>query len=351
MLKKTLAVAWICFALASCHTPEKETTIPQDIIPVRTIALASDTISRQVITSGQFTTDDETMLSFKTGGVVQRVYVKEGDRVSRGQLLATLNLTEVNAVVAQAKLALQKAERDFERASNLYRDSVATREQMQNAQTALELARQQYAGAGFNQQYSEIRATAGGFVLRRFVNEGQVVAPGTPVVQVNGALSARWSLKVGVSDGQWAALKPGDRASVTTDVAPGKSFTAHVSKKAEGVDMQSGTFLVYLELENAPVHLLASGLFGRAVIYPKQQQAAWPVPFDALLDGDAREAYVFITNDGKTARKVKVEVSHVDKNAVWISSGLENAARLIVSGSAYLNDGSAIQVLDDAAIQ
>lgn len=350
MAQKTIAAAiWASVILSSCQTQEKETTPKQDIIPVKTISLSSDTVNQQFTASGQFTTDDETVLSFKTGGIIQRVYVKEGDRISRGQLLATLNLTEVNTVVAQAKLGLQKAERDYERANNLYRDSVATLEQMQNAKTALELARQQYAGAGFNQQYSEIRASTNGFVLRKFANDGQVVAPGTPVLQVNGATSAKWSLRAGVSDRQWASLKVGDRATVTSDVAPGRSFAARVSKKTEGVDMQSGTFLVYVELEEAPKDILASGLFGKATIYPKQQQTAWSIPFDALLDGDAREAYVFVTSDGKTARKVKVEVSRVDKNAVWIASGLENAGDLIISGSAYLNDGSLIQVQTGSA--
>ena len=65
-------------------------------------------------------------------------------------MLATLNLTEVNAAAEQASLAYQKAERDYERASNLYQDSVATLEQMQNAKTALDVARQQYNSAGFN---------------------------------------------------------------------------------------------------------------------------------------------------------------------------------------------------------
>lgn len=334
--------------ITSCKNEEKEVASKQDVIPVKTIPLTSNTINQQFTASGQFTTDDETVLSFKTGGVVMKVYVNEGDRVNRGQLLATLNLTEINALVSQAKLGLQKAERDYERANNLYRDSVATLEQLQNAKTALDLAKQQYASAGFNQQYSEIRATTSGFVLRKFVNDGQVVGAGMPILQVNGATNANWSLRAGVSDQQWAALKVGDKATVTSDVAPGKIFEGRVRKKTEGVDMQSGTFVVYVELNDAPRELLASGLFGKATIYPQGQQTAWSIPFDALLDGDAREAWVFVTSDGKTAKKRKVEVSHVDKNAVWISSGLEGVEQLIVSGSAYLNDGSSIVIQNDS---
>ena len=144
MASKTIAAAfWTSIILAACNQAEPTSTQAEDRIPVRTLSLMTDTMSQTFSVSGQFTTDDETLLSFKTGGIIQKLYVEEGDPVRKGQLLATLNLTEVNAAVAQAKLGLQKAERDFERANRLYLDSVATLEQMQNAKTALELARQQ----------------------------------------------------------------------------------------------------------------------------------------------------------------------------------------------------------------
>jgi RND family efflux transporter MFP subunit len=350
MASKTIAAAfWTSLILAACNQAEPTSTQAEDRIPVRTLSLMTDTMSQTFNISGQFTTDDETLLSFKTGGVIQKLYVEEGDPVRKGQLLATLNLTEVNAAVAQAKLGLQKAERDYERANRLYLDSVATLEQMQNAKTALELARQQYASVGFNQQYSEIRATQSGYVLKKFANEGQITGPGNPVFLINGASDAKWRLKVGVSDRQWAAMQLGDPALVSTELAPGKEFAAKVLKKSEGLDPQTGTFQLLLELENLPRGLIASGLFGKAKLYPRGSQTGWAIPFDALLDGDAQEAYVFITNDGKTAQKQRVEVGRVDKEAVWIESGLENARALIISGSAYLNHGSPIKVLNEPA--
>jgi multidrug efflux pump subunit AcrA (membrane-fusion protein) len=68
--------------------------------------------------SGQFTTDDEVMLSFKTTGIINKIYVKEGDAIQRGQLLATLNLTEIDASLEQARLALEKSTRDHQRIMN-----------------------------------------------------------------------------------------------------------------------------------------------------------------------------------------------------------------------------------------
>jgi RND family efflux transporter MFP subunit len=334
-------------AITSCKSNASKETITEDIIPVKTMLLQQETMQQTFYTSGQFTTDDETNLSFKTSGIINKVLVKEGDAVKQGQLLATLNLTEINATAEQASLSYQKAQRDYERASNLYKDSVATLEQMQNAKTALEIAKQQYAAVGFNRNYSEIRAPRSGYILKKYMNDGQYASSGTPVLQVNGAGQANWILKAGVSDYQWAAVKVGDKATITTDAAPGKIINAVVSRKPEGIDPQSGTFVIHLKLENNTGIPIASGLFGKASLSPSQTGKAWAIPYDALLDGDANAGYVFITNDNATAQKIKVQVDKIENQKIMVSGGLENVKALIVSGSAYLNDGSRIKVINN----
>ncbi len=345
MYRKLIAVGIITtMIMAACQSPTNKEVIKEEVIPVTVLRLEMDSIQQQLYATGQFTTDDETQLSFKTGGIVQRVYVKEGDAVSKGQLLATLNLTEVNAFAEQAKLAYQKAQRDFERATNLYQDSVATLEQMQNAKTALDVAKQQYGNAGFNQAYAEIRSSQSGYVLKRFVNDGQIVGPGTPVLMINGAAQNKWILQAGVSDYQWSVIKKGDAALVTTDALPGKSLQGVVTKKSEGMDPMTGTFLLQITIIDAPPGKIASGLFGKASITPGQQTKAWAIPYDALLDGDAGSGYVFIANDDNTASKIKVQIGKVEKGKVIVNAGLEQAKALIVSGNAYLNDGSKIKI-------
>src|SRR5690349_10459003 len=97
-----------------------------DPVPVKIMSLEKTLMSAPITASGQITTDDETILSFKTSGVISKVYVREGEAVKKGQLLAKLDPTEINAFVSQARLGLEKAQRDYDRAKNLYRDSVAT---------------------------------------------------------------------------------------------------------------------------------------------------------------------------------------------------------------------------------
>lgn len=347
MNRISLLCLLLAFLVSSCGSSEKQSTegLKEDTIPVKLLPLSQHSSGQEVKTSGVFTTDNEAVASFKNGGVINRVYVKEGDAVVAGQLLATLNPTEVNASVAQAKLSEEKAKRDFKRVQQLYKDSVTTLEQFQNAETALRIAQEQLRAANYNQNQTEIRAIGAGFVLKRLVNDGQVVGPGTAVLQLNRTSGIDWQLKVGVSDKQWAAISLGDSAVVNSDVMK-KAIPAIVYKKSEGIDPSAGVFTIMLRLASGnDERKIGAGMFAQAVIKPKQQTAGWQIPYDAILDGDAGKAFVFVTEDGKTAKRVEIVVDAVLQNKVLVSSGLENARSLIISGSAYLTNGSPIKVV------
>src|SRR3989339_2236405 len=128
----------VSFSLTGCK--KEETAATEDIIPVKVVELKKENVRRVITSSGQFSTDDETFLSFKTGGIIKTIFVKEGDAVKRGQLLAALELTEISAGVSQANAGYEKALRDYKRVDNLYKDSVATLAQLQDAKTGLEIS-------------------------------------------------------------------------------------------------------------------------------------------------------------------------------------------------------------------
>lgn len=331
--------------VTACHDSKPVPKITTDEkIPVELLSLKPQKLQQAIHAAGQFTTEDETFLSFKTGGIIKQIFVKEGDAVCKGQLVATLHLNEIDAQLQQAKFMYDKALRDYNRSSHLYRDSVATLEQLQNAKTALDISQQQLNTIQFNQNYSQIRATASGYVLKKVANPGQLVNAGDPVLQLNGAHQSAWVLNVGVSDTEWSAIQIGNRATIQTDAFPNKLLEAVVSRKTEGIDPSTGTFTIQLQLAGNVAGLVASGLFGKAVIYPATKVSSWAVPCDALLDGDAGEAFVFVTNDDKTALKVKVKVGSIGAGKATILSGLEGAKSLIITGSAYLKEGSAIKI-------
>ncbi|MBW7869088.1 MAG: efflux RND transporter periplasmic adaptor subunit [Brumimicrobium sp.] len=332
----------ILLVFSSCKGKEKNDAHIGNTIPVTILPLEKSKEKTTIEATGLFSTDDETLLSFKNGGIIERIYVKEGDFVKKGQLLASLNMTELMAKAEQVKAAIQKAERDYNRAEKLYKDSVATLEQFQNAKTQLDVIEQDWNTLQFNLRYSEIRANSDGYILIKLANEGQIIGPGMPVFQMNGAGAGNWLVKVGVSDYQWANIHLKDSATISTDAFP-DILIASVIRKAEGLDYQSGTFTVHVQPTKKPTVPLASGMFAKVKIYGETNET-WKIPYSALIDGDRDKGYVFITEDKKTVSKVEVKIASLQAEYALISSGLENHKFLVVSGSPYLRANSMIEV-------
>jgi RND family efflux transporter MFP subunit len=228
------------------------------------------------------------------------------------------------------------------RAENLFRDSVATLEQLQNSKTALDIAEQQMKTAQFNERYSEIKANKNGFILKKFINEGQVTAPGSPAFQVNGASNNKWLLKVAVSDRDWSTIAKGDKATI---IAGETEIAATISRKSESADQVTGSMWLMIEpIEKIQLNI-ASGTFGKAKIMPAASTRAWLVPYDAILDGNSGEGYVFVAREDNTAEKVKVSIGNIVNGKVLVTAGLDSIKTIITTGNAYLNDKSPIKII------
>ena len=329
------------FIVSSCNSGPVDTGLKvEEEIPVAIVPIAQKQGEIIVTGSGLFSTDDETLLSFKNGGIIDRIYVKEGDFVKKGQLLATLNMTELNAKTAQVSSAMEKAQRDYKRAEQLYRDSVATLEQFQNAKTGLEVIEQDWKTIEFNREFSQIKARSDGYILAKLQSEGEIVGPGMPVFMANGV--GDWIVKIGVSDKEWNDIKEGDTALIKTDAFP-QDIPATVVRKSEGLDPNSLTFTIYIQPISTKGLSIASGMFAKVKISRKTSES-WFIPYAALLDGNRGKGFVFVTDDKLTAKKVEVEIGAIYKDEVLISGGLEDYQYLVVSGSPYLIDGSKIKI-------
>lgn len=333
-------------ALASCggaSEAKKGETLTEEIIPVRLAPVARESAAEPVKASGLVASETEARLSFKTGGIIQKIYVKEGDAVRRGQLLAVLNLTEINAQVQQATEAVGKAERDLGRVKNLYRDSVATLEQVQNLTTALNVARNNLDIATYNRGFSEIRANTNGVVMKKLMNEGELAAPGAGVLLLSATDRKDWIVKVGISDKDWVRLKEGNRAEVRLDAYPGQTYPATVSNLSVGADAASGMYLAELKLAAAPPKL-ASGIFANALIFPVVKSSLTAIPVDALIEGSDRDAFVYVAEGDRAIRRA-VKVAYLNADKAFLQGGLDGVSEVITDGSAYLTEGAKIRVV------
>jgi RND family efflux transporter MFP subunit len=346
-MKQVTISVLLTVLFAACQSkPSEKEVIPAsgEAVPVTLAVVATTTNTHLIETTGLLSTEDESKPAFKIGGVVESVLADEGDFVKKGQVLATLKNTEIASQVSQVSLSWQKAQRDYQRALNLYKDSVVTLEQLQNAKTGLDIAEKALAAASFNQQFASIYAPADGFVVKRLLGVGEIAGPGVPVFVLNHvATNSNWILRCGITDVEWANIAMGDKATVWLDAFPGKPFNAVVSNRSLAADPTSGAFSIELKvaLNGAKP---AAGMFGKASITTKHSVTAVTIPYAALLEADGNQGHVFVTNDQKTVKRVTVQLGNIYQDRVEVLSGLEQQQYIVLSGSAYLNEQSNIVV-------
>jgi multidrug efflux system membrane fusion protein len=317
----------------------------EDPVPVKMAEVAREELSVPLHTSGRLALKAQARLSFKTGGIIKHVYVDEGQEVKKGQMLAVLDLSEVEAHVTQAKNGFLKAERDKERVENLYKDRAATLEQLQDVKTAFDVARSQLTIAEFNLDHSKIQAPSDGKILKRLAEENEMIGAGYPVL-VFGSTGDRWVIKAGVGERDIVNVRLNDSAEVRFDSYPGRVFSAFVSEIPEALDPTIGAYEVEVTLsgEIEKRVKLISGFVGKVDIHPAAAGFFFVIPVDALVEGDGSKGAV-MTVANNTAHRVQVVVSHLFDDKVAIRSGLENVNAVVTDGASYLTDGALVKIV------
>lgn len=348
LISLSFAVAvWSCGSKASpdekqAAAPIEETVVPVKLSPVSTVVRAEPVVASGLVSSAQ-----EARLSFKIGGIVNRMFVDEGQSVRKGQLLATLDLTEINAQVSQAQFASEKAERDLGRVKSLYADTAATLEQLQNATTGTSLAKQNLTIAKFNQNYAQIRSTVDGTVTRKIANAGEFIAPGGPVYTISSNRPNDWVVRVGVSDKDWARLRIGNRASIKLDAYPDKTFSGTVSELAQAADPVNKLYEVEVRINPGGVKF-APGLFAKVTLVPAQSRSYTLVPIEAIVEGNGKEGFVYLlADDKKHVRKVPIQIGFLDGDKVLLTNSLPDVKDVVTGGSAYLTEESLVIVKNE----
>lgn len=328
--------------IMSCSNKEKQSG-EENTIAVKTAKVLKEEVSFPIHSSGKLSSSSEIKLSFKTGGIIEKIYCAEGKSVNSGEILAELNLSEINAQVLKAEQVYEKAKRDLARIKKLHNENVATLEQLQNMKTVLNVAKSNWEIVQFNKKHSRISAPSNGRVLKQFNEEGEITSPGMPVF-LFGTNKKGWIVKVGLTDKEIIKLNIGDNADIYFDAYPDEKFTATVTETGQGANPYSGTFEVELTLDNAQ-QKLASGFVAKVDIYPSQKEIVTTIPIEALFEAHGQAGYIFTYNsESMTAEKRNIIISQVLPTRIAVSKGLENIQTVITDGVEYLSTGSKVEV-------
>lgn len=333
----------VCLFNVSCTNRTPDGYQKNDKVKVKTIIPEKEWISFPVRASGLLSSKTEIKLSFKTGGIIEKIYTDEGQIVKSGQLLAELNLSEIGPVVVQARLVYEKAQRDLYRVENLYNDSVATLEQLQNAKTALEYAGSQLNIASFNSQYSKIFAPSGGKILKKLAEVNEMIAPGYPLFLFSSEESG-WILRVALADVNMVNISINDSARITFDAFPETDFNAVVSEIARASDPYTGTYEVELRLIDNHPHF-ASGLVGKTSIIPSNKNSYISVPINVIHEINGNLGYVYVIR-GDSFEKKQIKVLEFSSERIYLTDSFPLNEKIISEGAEYLTSGKKIEVIE-----
>ena len=202
----------------------------------------------------------------------------------------------------------------------------------------------------FNSDSGRITAEKEGVVLRRFVQAGEVVAVGAPILALSQG-DAKKVLKVNLSDIDAVRVAIGDLAEVSFDAMPGVKIKAHVLTLAGSANPGTGLFEIELALDGG-AERLSSGMIGQAVIQPGAeatpnagQSFAQPelllIPLAALVEANAEHGLIFVV-ENNVAKSRQVALGEIRGELVLVLSGLDANEAVVVRGAPYLDDGTPV---------
>ena len=294
--------------------------------------------ARPIRTSGILSYKSQQTLSFKTAGPINQLSVNEGDSVTKGQLLASLTLGEINAQVAEAKARVDLARRNLERLKKLHASNVVSLDQLQSSETELEVAKSRLNVIRFNRKYSSIKAPSDGLVLRRYVEENELVTAYQPVLLVADT-GQGWVIKTGITDADIIRLNKNDTASIRFDAWPGHDFHGRITQLATLADEKTGTFEIEITLED-PEDKLRSGFIGQVTIHPSSSRQLTLIPMESIISVNGNQANVFVYSpDAETVSKRQVQLDYLEPGFAASRSGLNTGELLVTRGAGLLRHG------------
>lgn len=329
-------------SLWACKPKEKEKQ-KEEIVAVEVATVVSKSLNQGIEAAGTLSSKSEIKLAFKTGGLIKKIYVEEGQTVKAGQLLAELDLSEITTQANQAQYGLNKALRDLNRVKKMYADEAATETNLQDATTAYDIAKQSVDAIAFNQKLSKIIAPSSGRILRKLSQQGELITPFSPAF-ILGTGAEAYIVNVGLSDRDVVKAKIGNLAKISLEAYPGEFFNGRISNIAQIINPATGTFNVELEIIE-PSKKLISGFMAKAVILPNNAKVVLIAPVSALVEANNSTATVFCV-ENNIAIKKKIIIGEILNDAVEVIEGLSSTDRVIVKGGGFLVDKQKINIIN-----
>jgi len=357
-MKNTLtiiAIATLIFT-TSCGKEKTKVTDTRTTVNVKVNTPSSESNSF-ISASGKIEAVQSANISTRMMGFVNNIHVNVGDKVSKGQLLLSINSTDISAQKAQveasiteATAAFKNAEKDYNRFTALFKENSASQKEMDDisanyemSKARLEAANQMKNQVNAQLSYSNITAPFNGIITGKFVNKGDMANPGMPLISVE--TPGKYQIISMITESEITSIKKGTNVSVTVK-STNQLVTGKVTEVSSSAKNTGGQYLVKVVLNKTDAKLL-SGMF-TSVQFPiekdiKAESSVVLVPQNALITQGQLTGVYTIGNENVAILRW-LRVGKTFGNQVEVLSGLSADEQYIVSADGKLYNGAKVSI-------
>lgn len=335
ILVSVLAASCLC----SCQLARlKRVRVAPDGVSVKVqTAEESRTVSQKTYV-GTLEASKEAVVNASHGGVVEKIYVREGQKVAQGQAMAVIASRTVRSSYEAAMAALARAEDGYGRASKVYESGSVTDVKMVEIRTQLAQARASAEAAENALDECTLRAPFAASVSGVFVHEGEHVAIARPMVSL--ADVSEPEIRISVPENEVHMIAPGDRAEAYFP-ALDRTFAAVVKNKAFVGDALSHSYKCTLAVKGGPAGLLPGMICN--VSLEKDGVSGIVIPADVVRIDDKGRYVWTVGSDGKVS-KTRITAGGFSGKGVIVTGGLAPGDRIIVEGASKVSAGMSVKI-------
>lgn len=320
---------------------------PEKNMPLITyFTLGKAVFKHYVELQGSVETDQNILITPEMGGVLKKVSVTKGQRVKKGELLASIDDGGMSQTLAQMQVQVALAKTTFERQERLWNQNIGSEIQYLQAKTAYE--GQLKAVNSMQQQVAKasIKAPFSGTIDDIITEKGNVVAPGqTPILRIVSL--ENMYVKTDVPETYISSIVAGKQVEVSFPVLE-ETFMAVVSQTGNFINPNNRTFRAEINVENTKNNIKPN-LTSRLKINDYTNKNAIVIPQSIISENAAGEQYIYvlkqINNDNAVASRVIINTGKKQGDRIEVLSGLKQGDQIIEEGARSVKDGQAVKII------
>jgi RND family efflux transporter MFP subunit len=324
-------------ALVAC-TGRQEPEQHEKIIPVKVVTLAPSSAATGRSYVGTVEASVSVSLAFSGAGTVEQVYVSEGQRVRKGQLLAALNTATAENAYQMMLVKQQQAQDAYDRLAKVHENGSLPDIKFVEVETGLQQAKSMTAVTKKNLDDCRLYSPRDGVIASRSVEAGSSALPGVTVFKIVSV--DRVNVKIAVPENEIGKIVEGQTASVVAPALDNAVFTGKVEMKGVTANAISHTYEAKIGVDNLAAPLLP-GMVCKVFLADDVKTSEMVVPNRTIQIAASGRKYVWLA-DGNVARRRFVETGGLDDNGIVIVEGLSAGDRLIVEGFQKVSEGMKI---------